>query len=562
MSGRWWLIAALGGAACSSNLNADDTGVIDTADDTGDTANEDSDTGDSSGDTDTGANDTDTGANDTDDSGIDSGPTCADDAREDDDVVGDATAVAATSHTTGQVCEGDSDWFSVPVGRGCLVDVNLDFAVATGDLDMILYDAEGSVVALGWEETDDENLAYIHGAAASTLYVEVYGYEDAEAPYTLNVTTACEPDPGCDFDDLFEANNTSSTAFPLNAVHTDVVGVLCTDDLDWYEVPFVPYGCHVAVALDFEAEFTDLDLRIYDSDGYLAGRSTSFDDVESTAWYADVEGPVLVAVSGFDSASGQYVLTTDVTCPDYEDVPTCTTDDWFEDNDADDLPTPLNETYTFVDAAMCDDVDRYWAVIPAGCMYQAITTDVGALDVDLDLFDLGDDVVLVESYTDNDVEAVSWIADEPMVGEIAVWPYSGTGAYTLETVLACPDPGPLTCPDDDIFEDNETASVPLNPITTFLEAIACEDDTDFYAAWVPAGCTLSADLVQDDVGDVDLYLWQGATIVDDSENDPPDDEAASWTPSTSRWIDVEVFPFAGGTTYLLETKVTCPAPPG
>jgi len=130
---------------------------------------------------------------------ITTGECCLDDARETpgDDLVEMATPVqAGTELRDGQICEMDSDWFSVQLLAGDALSVFLKFDHETpeDDLDMYLYDANLEVVAQGDSVTSHETLDFV--APAEGAYpLRVLGHMGAHNDYQIRVDiTQAPPD--------------------------------------------------------------------------------------------------------------------------------------------------------------------------------------------------------------------------------------------------------------------------------------------------------------------------------------------------------------------------------
>src|SRR5262249_55941337 len=85
----------------------------------------------------------------------------------------------------------DQDWFRFNLGTtGTSASyVRIDFQNTLGDLDMILYDAAGNVIARS-DSTNDYEQISLQGLAAGTYYLEVFGYNGAtNSNYALSFNT-------------------------------------------------------------------------------------------------------------------------------------------------------------------------------------------------------------------------------------------------------------------------------------------------------------------------------------------------------------------------------------
>ena len=117
---------------------------------------------------------------------------CVDDAFEDNDDLAGAVPIPPGEHE-GQICAGDQDWFSVDVCAGGTLTVDLVFANASGDLDMGLRSADGSLIAASASATDDEQIVYTVDHDA-TVIIQIVGYAGAQNAYGLDVALVC-PEP-------------------------------------------------------------------------------------------------------------------------------------------------------------------------------------------------------------------------------------------------------------------------------------------------------------------------------------------------------------------------------
>lgn len=99
-------------------------------------------------------------------------PPIPDDAREDDDSMETATEVIAGTYEG--VCY-DEDWYSVYLEEGATLTVDLTFNFTTVDLDLIIMDAAGNIVAESYAHGATESLSYT-SAEGGTYYIVVDPY--------------------------------------------------------------------------------------------------------------------------------------------------------------------------------------------------------------------------------------------------------------------------------------------------------------------------------------------------------------------------------------------------
>jgi hypothetical protein len=437
-----------------------------------------------------------------------------------------------------------------------------------GDLDLTLTDDQGNVLAYSWSVTDDEAIAY-HFDTDGTYAFLVDGWAGASNDYTLSVDLSCPSgDPlTCPDDDMYEENDDSLAGVPLNPVVTLLDGIVCPDDEDWFTVQ-VDLGCKLEADLDFDPLEGDLDIAFFDSLGYLVGLSASADDTEYESWHADIDGPVYVAVYGYGSDTAEYSLLSYVSCPPDVQL-TCTTDDFYEENDTTSEAESLNFEFTSLRAMGCDD-DWYAGEVFDGCWFQALALfedpyeDDEKDNLDLLLLDsLG--YVLAWSGSMNDDEYVSHIAYASDTVFLDVYPYSSTdeNTYDLASLVLCPTSEDFTCPTDDIFEPNDLddEATPLNWDFTSLEGTVCADNSDWYWVYALTGCTIDVDLffTHADDGDLDLDLHDGDGWLATS-NSVDDDESIEWEAAADDiyWVEVYGFDSADENVYGLDVWVDCP----
>lgn len=116
-------------------------------------------------------------------------PSCVEDAFEPNSSTSDATTLPVGSSLSASACANNDDVFAIDVSAGDTLRVDLDFVHATGDLDLALYDQSGSQVEVSESTSDDESITWTFNSGG-TVYAQVYGYNGAEANYTVTATVA------------------------------------------------------------------------------------------------------------------------------------------------------------------------------------------------------------------------------------------------------------------------------------------------------------------------------------------------------------------------------------
>lgn len=114
---------------------------------------------------------------------------CLDDVHENNDSTGLATGIGASLLDL-QMCGNNADYFAVPAEAGERIDIRVYFPHAQGDLDMAVYESDGTSFVAGAQSVDDNEFISFTAASTMTYYVKVYGYEGALNRYSLTVSTS------------------------------------------------------------------------------------------------------------------------------------------------------------------------------------------------------------------------------------------------------------------------------------------------------------------------------------------------------------------------------------
>lgn len=266
------------------------------------------------------------------------GGTCTDDSREPDDSTGTATPYSSRI-TDGQICAGDSDYFSFSVGRGERVIVSAEFATLDGDLDLELSDGAGTIVDTSAGVTDTERVEYCNADASTTLYARVFGYGGDENSYTLDA--AVMPDSaGCCMDDRFEDDDTRMTArsVTFSGGSPDMAafdGTVCSGDDDWIAIPMTGPG-RIEADLVFVHADGDIDMALFDPSGVRLASGASVTDDEALGVDVSSAGTYALRVYVFGSGNtylGEVRRSTGTGCSRTADCPVGTVCDGTCEND-------------------------------------------------------------------------------------------------------------------------------------------------------------------------------------------------------------------------------------
>ncbi|MCP4872219.1 MAG: hypothetical protein GY898_26245, partial [Proteobacteria bacterium] len=469
----------------------------------------------------------------------DTGPEpCVDDALEDNDDFANALAAAVGFTAALRLCDGDDDWYTVFVDAGDTLTVDVLFSQAEGDIDLLLRDSAGSLIAEAATATDNESV--IHAVTVSTtFYIEVILETDLGSlpgnDYDLDISVATTV--GC-VDDAFEPNDDLVDATPTSD-GTQTGLALCDTSLSDYFVVFVESGDTLEVDLLFSDAAGNIDLFLIDSGGndLISSESTTDDELISYVAPASDTYYIQAELTSDDSTpgNGYDLLVFGTTSP-------CTSDS-YEPNDAPFTAAgPLAAgAYPGLHACLADE-DWFEIDLTAG---EELTVDLSFAhiegDIDMEVFDsAANSVGLGNSSTDN--ESVTYTAATTGTYLLQVLLFSDSGSvvgnpYDLDVAITPPP----ACPSDSL-EPNDS-QITGAPVTdgSYPGLSACTGDDDWYLLELLAGETLELDLIFSHAeGNIDVV------VVDDLGNElassstTTDDESLSFTAPGYSLIGIEV----------------------
>ena len=465
--------------------------------------------------------------------------TCEDDALEDNDNRQQAREITDGA-TSGQICSGDEDWFSVQLDAGGSLIATISFDGAAGNLDFEVVGPNGD--RLGTSADPDANVeeVSIFEVPASGRYaLRVFSPIGAENSYTLDLITEAST---CDDDT--EENNDSREDAALIAFG-DLPGLtICPMDDDWFAVELNDSEALTA-SLSFTHADGDIDLQIVNEEGTVIGASVSFTDGEEvTIDPVEGAGLVYVRVYGFLGASNAYDMTLTRI-----DAPNPCEDDTFEPNDSSESPAPLDPG-SYDDLQICPRDDDWFAVqVDQGEIIDLLVLfDHNAGDIDVSLRDPSGALIGFSVDTDDD-EEITLRAQTTGTYLVRVYGFDGaTNSYAMALDILPED----TCLEDD-FEDNDNADQATDLFEGIYEDLAvCQDadtpDDDWYAVALDAGQELNALILFTHTdGDLDMELYS----LDDTETPLlrsigiRDSEEITFTATEDNFYFIRVYGFLG-----------------
>ncbi|MEM6566765.1 MAG: hypothetical protein AAF957_00040 [Planctomycetota bacterium] len=209
-------------------------------------------------------------------------PQCGEDGLEDNDTCATALPVDAPFvEQTLVVYKTDPDYFAIDVPPGEEIIVDATFSHAVADVDLYLYDRNGSCGGIftylerSISSDDDERITWENLGSSTVevaLKVEVFpGSIPVCNTYELAIDVVPPFDP-CDaalLDDGLEDNDTCATAIPIPlGLSRDLWA--SRDDEDFYSMTMFA-GETLEVEIFFDDGETDIDLFLYDAAGPCGG---------------------------------------------------------------------------------------------------------------------------------------------------------------------------------------------------------------------------------------------------------------------------------------------------
>ena len=468
---------------------------------------------------------------------------CRDDAYEDNDTRATAEVVRDGLLTGLVTCPGDADYFAIDLSAGDELDVFASFSDAAGDIDIQLYNTDGTVVGRGLTVSDDEEINYV--ATRSGRYVvHVYMLGDDDVPgntYELDLAVT-SAGPACDTD-RFENNDTFDTAIDFDAgSYTDLI--VCSDDDDFYAFDL---GAGDVIRIDVDFDFLDgnINIDLRNAAGDIVAESTNlFSSDESIEYTAPSAGVYTLNVRlAFDlGTSAVYDLDVVIDAA----TPSCT-DDGLEDNDTfDDARLIAGSTGAL---RLCEGDDDYYAILLGSG--DTVTVDLTFSDAegDVDLRLLSpSEAVVASSISSSDDESLTYVVDEAGTYVIRASLFRDDGSspgngYDLDIdVDEAVAPG---CPSDRLENNDSMDGAEPLPPELYTGLNVCEDDEDWYRLSLDAGDTVTVDVEFSHAeGDIDMRLLDSAGTPLVSSTSGTDDESVEYTVESSGTYFIRVYLFA------------------
>ncbi len=236
-------------------------------------------------------------------------PVGCEDGFEDNDELAAAASLAPGDFEALTLCDGDDDFYVLPLLAGDYITVDVAFEHAEGDVDVRILDLAEESLAFSTSVSDDESAGVLIEQDGD-YFVRVYLYNDAGEvgqDYSLSVDVGdapeepeepeeppAQPCPDDGFGGTDEMNPAAIGAGTWEAL------MVCQDEDDWFAVD-VAAGQSLTVDLFFADDEGDVDLRVTDPDGATT-QSLSVSDDESVTIDPTVAGTHLIRVNLYSDA--------------------------------------------------------------------------------------------------------------------------------------------------------------------------------------------------------------------------------------------------------------------
>ncbi|MFN5990091.1 MAG: pre-peptidase C-terminal domain-containing protein, partial [Dolichospermum sp.] len=205
----------------------------------------------------------------------------------------------------------DEDWFKITLlDTGTSSNyVKINFLNSSGDIDLVLYQADGTYISDS-AGTGDEELISLEELAAGDYFVQVYGYDGATNTYSLQTSLPTTTITG----DEFEPNNTQLTAkdFGLISGIREWENLSITSgDQDWFKFRLGTTGSEGNfLKIAFTHSLGDVDVKLYNASNVEIASSTEVGDEEEISLQGLAAGDYFVQVYGYSNATNpNYSLT-------------------------------------------------------------------------------------------------------------------------------------------------------------------------------------------------------------------------------------------------------------
>ncbi|WP_424932904.1 calcium-binding protein [Amaricoccus macauensis] len=207
----------------------------------------------------------------------------------------------------------DEDWYAFETEADTYyaftVETDPDAETPADYPDAGLYDADGYWIEDSiYEYTETGVIAYFYAEDAATIYVSAYESFYEASSYLISAEEIA-------FEDTVPGD--PSTTETIAVGETVIGGIMPPYDSDWYAAELTEgetYVFNLDPDPSAEKPLEDTYLTLFDSEGFYITENddADFDDYSSEIVYtAEETGTVYVSAEGFDSSTGDFILSLD-----------------------------------------------------------------------------------------------------------------------------------------------------------------------------------------------------------------------------------------------------------
>ena len=277
-------------------------------------------------------------------------------------------ALSPDAPTSASICPAnDADGFTFEVDADETFTVDLRFAHADGDLDLIVEGPGGLLTTS--DSVDDDESVVATARASGRHTATVVGYNGAtNANYTVSLAVNGGGGPDACVADAAEGatgNDEAAEAVDLRA-HLDDTLRICPNDEDWFFVE-LEAGATAELVVVFDHAAGDLDVEVTGPDGFATASASADDDEAILLSPVPATGRYLVRVLGWQGAQNEYLVGLT------EEAAAECLRDRLEANDSRADAEPLGANL-FNELSWCGEPDWFKSDVPAGQELQVFVT--------------------------------------------------------------------------------------------------------------------------------------------------------------------------------------------
>ncbi len=462
---------------------------------------------------------------------ITDGPACVDDNQEPNTGTGNALEINRTNANAGtenietgvRICDADEDWYKIDLIDGDVLEWQVSFLTAGGDLDIELIGPNNVTIATSDSTTDNEIVSHTVGVGeAGTYYLKIFGKFPTRNDYWVITTLNGKgpADPLCP--DAYENNDTFMDA---KAVGPGTIGLLvcgATPDDDFFKTTLQP-GERLEVTLNFTHSAGNIGLALFDDAMTTLATSRTLEDSETVSYTASRTQVVTWQIdTSLQAITQPYDMSVAIT-----PAPSCDDDPF--NNPSQGSAASVASPGLYGGLMICENKSDWFKVsLESGKAAQVfLNFDSAKADLDVEVFASNGTSLVASGTATGDDETVDFTPTTTGNYFIKV---SGKVAsridYDLLLYADTNNDGTLEGPEDkvcpDAFEDNDfRTSARSLPVGTYEDLLLCweigQTDNDWYSIFVPAGGTVTATMnFEHDFGNLSMRLHRANVLADQS----------------------------------------------